>query len=133
MTERPRCGRITAGPFSIGFYNVNKAMNLPGHYHFAEVTLTYRTTGTLGFPSFADTHGVIAEALQKATEDPFRQHTNEKVAEDLFLVVESIRHPILDRWGGDYMLESLVLAVRGVHDKIGHADGFTRYEVRRDT
>jgi len=120
---------ITVGPMSIFFTNVNKAMNIPGHSHFAEVIICFATTSDIGFPSFEQTHDVIHQVLTEQTKQVFRGYTNEDVAHYLFDVVDQIKHPDIDKWGGSYHLGWIELAVRGVPDKIGHADGFTRYRV----
>src|SRR4051812_2815054 len=78
--------KITVGPFGIFFTNINREMNLPGHSHFAEVTLSYRTLGTTGFPAFEETYATIQRMLKDLTEKPFRNHTNEAIARELFAV-----------------------------------------------
>ena len=124
--------KITIGPFGIFFTNINREMNLPGHSHYAEVTLSYRTLGMTGFPAFEETYATIQRMLKDYTEKPFRNHTNEAIAREFFAIFagedfngESWK----DRFGGEYCLTELSLSVRGVHDKIGHADGFTTYTV----
>ena len=122
---------VTVGPFSAFFTNVNKEMGLAGHSHFAQVTLEYANDGARGFPAFADTYAAIHEYLQTLTASPFRDCTNEEVARRLFNQFFTFRDPRFDRWGGAYHLIRLTLAVRGVPDRIGHADGFTSYTVRQ--
>lgn len=123
---------VTIGPFSCFFTNVNKEMNLPGHSHFATVTLEYKTLGIHGFPAFEATYKAVQDMLRGLTMHPFRDATNEVVAERMFSSFKGFRHPEIDKWGGDYTLYRLTLSVRGVPDKIGHADGFTDYTVRED-
>ena len=122
---------ITAGPFAIFFTNVNTAMGIPGHSHFAEVTLEFRSLGAIGFPAFEHTYEVIQAYLVAATVNPFRGATNEDVADQLWNVIQKVDWSALDHFGGKFELCRLELAVRGVPDKIGHADGFTRYTVKQ--
>jgi hypothetical protein len=127
---------ITVGPLAIFFTNVNKAMGIPGHSHYAEVTITWQTTGAIGFPVFEETVAEVKRLLQQVTDHPFRNSSNEDVAERLWEALDAFtRHrdanPVLAKWGGDYRLLSFELAVRGVPDKIGHSDGFARYRIAR--
>jgi hypothetical protein len=128
MLSQHRCS-IQIGPFSIFFTNVNKRMGIPGHSHFAQVTICYDTLSDVGFPSFQQTHDVIQDALKQATAKTFRDCTNENVVDILFNVICNIKHPDIDKWGGVYRVAWVELAVRGVPDKIGHSDGFTKYKV----
>lgn len=124
--------KITIGPFGIFFTNINREMNLPGHSHYAEVSLVYRTIGTTGFPAFAETYTTIQQKLKDLTTKPFRDHTNEAIARELFSVFaeEDFKGESWEeKYGGDYHLTELSLNVRGVLDRIGHADGFTTYTV----
>jgi hypothetical protein len=138
---------ITVEPLSCYFSNENKAMGLRPHMHYAEVTLTFATDGVLGFPVFADTVAGLAAVLRAMTEAPFRDSTNENVADLLFTNFKALidgqaaapspdmvpawelARAALAQWGGDYSLAGLELAVRGVPDDIGHSDGFARYRV----
>ena len=122
---------ITIGPLGIFFTNVNTAMKLAGHSHYAEVTLEYQTTGDRGFPAFANTYGAVQGRLIELTSRPFRDATNEDVADSLFASLADWTSPAIVDWGGGFRLVELRLAVRGVLDKIGHADGFTTYRVSR--
>jgi hypothetical protein len=122
---------ITFGPLAAFFSNKNTEMNLKGHSHYAEVTLTYKTLGSLGFPVFHDTVEVIHERLRWLTERPFTDSTNEDVARAIFNTFYDFSHPTLHEWGGDYQLVAIELAVRGVRDKIGHSDGFARYRIEK--
>jgi len=125
-------GSVTVGPFSVFFTNVNKTMQLPGHSHFATVTLTYQTAnGDHGFPAFADTYHAVQQHLMALCALPFRNATNEDVADRLWAAFDGWSDPVVDKWGGAFRLARLELAVRGVPDKIGHADGFTTYTVER--
>jgi len=124
--------KITVGPFGIFFTNINREMNLPGHSHYAEVTLSYRTLGTTGFPAFEETYDTIKRMLGDLTAKPFRDHTNEAIARELFAVFQAedfIGESWKVKYRGEYHLAELSLSVRGVLDKIGHADGFTTYTV----
>lgn len=124
--------KITIGPFGIFFTNINKEMNLPGHSHYAEVVLVYRTIGSTGFPAFAETYATIQKILKELTLLPFRNQTNESVARSLFsaFVKEDFHsEQWKEKYGGKFTLTELSLRVRGVLDKIGHADGFTTYTV----
>jgi hypothetical protein len=137
---------ITIEPISVYFANENKAMGLRPHQHFAEVTLTFATHEALGFPVFGETVGALAGVLRASTERPFRDSTNEDVADALFETINALledeapptpeiiptwatARAALARWGGEYSLQALELAVRGVPDDIGHSDGFARYTV----
>lgn len=121
---------ITVGPFAAFFTNVNTAMKLAGHSHFATVELEFETLGDTGFPAFADTYAAVQQHIGQHTEKPFRDCTNEGVADRLFEAFRKWTHPSLERWGGSFELCRLTLGVRGVPDRIGHADGFTYYTVR---
>lgn len=125
---------VTVGPFSIFFTNVNTAMALKGHAHFATVTMRYRNGGdeTKGFPAFEGTYAAIQRRLKELTERPFRDATNEAVAAQLYDAMQDFTDPEIERWGCTFHLVRLELAVRGVPDKIGHADGFTTYTVEED-
>lgn len=125
---------ITIGPFSVFFTNVNTAMQIAGHSHFATLELTYETLGAQGFPAFAETYAVIQEAIKTATLRPFRDCKNEDVADAFFSLFENpdlYQGEPWAKWGGGYKLDSIRLGVRGVPDRIGHADGFTYYGVQR--
>jgi hypothetical protein len=123
----------TIGPFSVFFTNINRQMTLAGHSHFATVRFTYRAAPgekALGFPSFEDTHGEVQRELRDFFKDPFRDHTNEDIARDLFEHFSNWTAPAIEKRGGNFALVCVELAVRGVPDRIGHADGFTVYNVR---
>jgi hypothetical protein len=127
---------VEIGPFGIFFSNKNEEMGLRGHSHSAEVTMVFRTerSSTTGFPAFASTYEVVQDVLKRGTAKPFRNATNEEVTRRLFrwctqLETHPEQHPELKQWGGRYRLYSLELAVLGVLDDIGHADGVTRYRV----
>jgi hypothetical protein len=123
-------GSVTIGPFAIFFTNVNRTMKLPGHSHYAEVRLTYATeAGAHGFPAFATTYAAVQERLKAHTERPFHDCTNEDVAAQLWCAFADWTDESIAAWGGRFSLARLELAVRGVPDKIGHADGFTTYTV----
>ena len=112
------------------FTNINRAMRLPGHSHFATVTLHYLTNGEgHGFPAFALTYAAIQRHLMALTERPFHDKTNEDVANLLWHAFLDWSDSDVERWGGSFRLAKLELAVRGVPDRIGHADGFTVYAV----
>lgn len=121
---------MTIGPFSIFFTNINREMRLPGHSHFAHVTFTFRTLGDRGFPAFAATYDAVQRRLIGLTARPFHDHTNEAIARALWSAFEHWSDPAIETWGGAFELASVELAVRGVPDAIGHADGFTTYAVR---
>lgn len=107
-------------------------MRLPGHSHFATVTLTYETApGHHGFPAFAATYAAVQERLMALTAQPFRDCTNEDVAAALWEAFLDWSDPRIAEWGGAFAIQALRLAVRGVPDRIGHADGFTEYAVDR--
>jgi hypothetical protein len=109
-------------------------MKIAGHSHFATLELTFDTLGRHGFPAFAETYCAIQDVIKLQTAKPLRDHKNEDVADMFFNVfhdpalylVEPFAH-----WGGAYELSSIRLGVRGVPDKIGHADGFTYYQVTK--
>lgn len=133
-TERHLLKTIRTGPFRIFFTNINKEMALGGHSHYAEVSLTWRTMDTRGFPAFAETYVVLQDRLKALTDKPFRGFTNENVADYLYAGFRDMgphSDPILEKWGGSWELVKLELAVMGVPDKIGHADGLTIYTVER--
>ena len=123
---------ITLGPFGLFFTNVNHAMHLPGHSHYAELTLVYRNLGPVGFPAFASTYAPLQEHLKGLTKAPFRDATNEDVARRLFASLDGWTDPAIEEWHGQFRLDELRLAVRGVLDAIGHADGYTTYTVARE-
>jgi thymidylate synthase ThyX len=123
----------TIGPFSVFFTNLNRQMALAGHSHFAEVRFTYRAQGdikALAFPSFEDTHAEVQQALRNFFDRPFHDHTNEDIARALFEHFTDWTSPAIEKRGGTVHLVAVELAVRGVPDRIGHADGFTVYNVR---
>jgi hypothetical protein len=125
---------ITVGPFAAFFTNINREMKIPGHSHFCEVTITYETMGPVGFPAFAGTYTDIQESLIVLFDRPLHDYTNERVAELLWDYFSGYQSKIAEsRWqariGEHYKLRGIELAVRGVPDKIGHADGFTRYRI----
>jgi hypothetical protein len=124
---------ISVGPLPIYFTNVNTTHALPGHTHYAEVFLTFQTLDPPGFPAFQDTYHDLQTRLIELTAKPFRDCTNEHVADTLWHAFQHWTSPTVQAWqarsGGSYRLQALELAVRGVPDRIGHADGFTRYRV----
>jgi hypothetical protein len=127
---------ITVGPLSIFFTNVNKAMGIPGHSHFAEVKIVFQTLGPIGFPVFEETVDLIKALLKRETAGVFRDSTNEDVESRLWAALDTFveerdNEPILKKWGGEYMLLAIEVAIRGVPDKIGHSDGFARYTIQR--
>lgn len=126
--------QITIGPFSMFFTNVNTEMKIAGHSHFATLELTFDTLGSHGFPAFAETYAVIQAAIQGFTAKPLRDHKNEDVADALFELFADPANYLVEpfaKWGGAYELASIRLGVRGVPDRIGHADGFTYYQVTK--
>mgnify|MGYP001561035587 CR=1 FL=1 len=131
ITNHEAMGRqtVTIGPFSWFFTNRNTDMGLPGHSHFATVTLEYTNVGDRGFPAFEDTYATVQRYLLQLGEHPFRDATNEEVARQLFVAFLGWTAPAIARWGGTFTLSAVALAVRGVPDRIGHADGFTVYTV----
>jgi hypothetical protein len=125
---------VRAGPFSVFFTNVNSAMKLRGHSHFATVDLYfqgYEGEQALGFPSFAETHQEIQKALMQFFTPILRDYTNEKIARELFAYMDAFKSGVIDKWGIWYALKRLDLNVRGVPDAVGHADSFTTYTVER--
>jgi hypothetical protein len=125
---------VTIGPFSVFFTNINRTMHLPGHSHFGTVTLHYLTApGHHGFPAFADTYAAVQRALMAATDLPFHDMTNEDIAERLYTTFLGWTDDAVAKWGGVFRLTRLELAVRGVPDRIGHADGFTVYTIEGDS
>ena len=95
---------IAIGPLSIFFTNVNKAMGIPGHSHFAEVKIVFQTTGPIGFPVFAETVAEIQKILYDKTQAVFRDSTNEDVESRLWEALEQFvenrdQNPILAKWG----------------------------------
>ena len=88
--------------------------------------------GSTGFPAFEDSYATIRRLLQELTARPFRDHTNEAIARQLLIALRAEDfhgEPWKEKYGGAYELAGLALSVRGVPDKIGHADGFTTYSV----
>jgi len=125
----------TIGPFSVFFTNLNRQMGLAGHSHFATVRFTYRASPVymgkdLGFPSFEDTHAEVQEELKKIFAEALKDHTNQDIARMLFRHFVECTAPAIRKRGGEYALVGVELAVRGVPDRIGHADSFTVYNVR---
>ena len=95
---------IAIGPLSIFFTNVNKAMGIPGHSHFAEVKIVFQTTGPIGFPVFADTVAEIQKLLYEKTQAVFRDSTNEDVESRLWEALDNFiqnrdQNPVLAKWG----------------------------------
>jgi hypothetical protein len=125
---------ITVGPFPIFFCNTNTTMKLKGHCHAAAVTVTFRTSGATGYPSFLATNAAIRQHLKETTgvEHPFRDSTNEDVVRNLFNGLAEFRPAEWEEWDGAYELEGVDLDVVGVDDQIGHDPGVTRYTVRRN-
>ena len=120
---------VTIGPFAAFFTNVNTEMKLAGHSHFAQVTLHFQHQGR-GFPAFENTYRAVQDHIKDTTSAPFRNMTNEQVALGLYLAFREWTAPEIEAWAGDALnLVRLDLDVRGVPDKIGHADAFTRYTV----
>lgn len=130
MPKRTCKESITAGPFSIQFCNTNRKMELAGHYHFARVYFEFETTGDVGFPSFEHTHAEIRDRLLERTEKPFRDSTNEDVLRQLFEFFEQLDLEEVKKYDAQFRLAAMELHVRGVPDRIGHADAFTVYKIR---
>ncbi len=129
---------VTVGPFGLFFTNVNQEMKLPGHSHSGTLTLEFLNIrpmqgepGSRGFPAFAETYEAITRRLIELTAKPFRDSTNEEVARRLFDGFYRWTAPEIDKWGGRWILLGIELGVQGVRDRIGHADGVTRYRVYR--
>lgn len=130
---------ITIGPFGVQFINVNKPMGLPGHQHYAEISVELDTTGDIGYPSFEETNDCVYDFLVGATERAFRDATNEDVEERIFEgLCAWLRSdnpdlpPVLKKWGGHYRVRAMSVGVMGVRDKIGHAPGMTYYRLERE-
>lgn len=126
---------ITVGPLWLFFSNKNADMGLRGHSHSARCSVTFRTIGDIGFPAFEDTVRALQDALRVPIEQPVAG-TNEKVAR--LLMDAAIRFsydlpPCFDRFIGTahFRVVALQLDVLGVHDAIGHAEGFTTYRIDR--
>ena len=129
MSERGLRRTIMIGPFSAYFTNINKAMHLPGHTYFATITLHYETLGATGFPAFASTYAAVQRLIERVTAHPFRDMTNEDVADRLWKAFVTWTDPEIEKFGGAFALRRLEFGVRGAPDRIGHADGFTVYAV----
>lgn len=123
---------VTVGPLSVFFGNANAAMQLRGHYHYAQVLLVYgHREGDHGWPSFLATNNALREHLQAMTGrgNIFRDATNEDVAERLFRAAQRFCPTVARDYGGRYWLQALHLDVYGTQDDIGHDNGVTRYTV----
>tara|TARA_R110002020_G_scaffold381562_1_gene592465 strand:- start:21 stop:437 length:417 start_codon:yes stop_codon:yes gene_type:complete len=126
---------VEVGPVGFFFTNVNRQMNLAGHSHTAWLTLIYAhdSEKTNGFPVFDSTVRAVEDKLNELTAKPFRDCTNEKLAAILFGEFLDWEIPQdADRWGGEYSLEKIRMAVQGVRDKIGHAHSLTVYNVEKN-
>lgn len=125
---------ITLSPIWGFFCNTNSTMKLKGHCHTCTVELEYRTLGDVGFPSFKATVDAVQERVRQLLEEqgPFKDATNEDVAEHLWNGFDGWTCPELEQWDGDYQLQRMTLGVLGVHDRIGHAPGVTYYTVQRE-
>lgn len=122
---------VVLGPFPVYFGNVNKAMNLRGHYHTATIWLEYgHLPGEHGYPSFLETNNALRTRLRDLTHGIFRDATNEDVAERLHTALADWTAECWKVWGGRYWLDALHLDVEGVPDDIGHDGATTRYTVR---
>jgi hypothetical protein len=121
---------VTVGPLPCQFANQNLAMNLPTHWHQAHVFLEYAVDKEHGYPSFERTNDALRAELQRVTNAPFRNATNEVVAARLFAHFGAFTDESWEKYGGDYHLSGLILDVYGVHDQIGHDEGATRYTIR---
>lgn len=130
MPKRIYKESIKAGPFSIQFCNTNVKMELAGHCHFAQVFFEFDSFGNVGFPSFEHTHAEIRSHLLEQTAKPFRDATNEDVLRKLFEFFRSVTLLEPEQYRSKYQLSAMELHVRGVPDKIGHADTFTVYKIR---
>jgi hypothetical protein len=122
---------VTIGPLWLFFTNVNDEMALPGHSHAAELVLTYRNLGPVGFPAFDATVRAVQERLVELTRLAFRNATNEEVLRRLFAGFDGWSHPSIDTWHSHFELIKAQLGVQGVLDHIGHADGVTWYTIKR--
>ena len=123
---------ITIGPLGLFFTNVNDQMGLPGHSHHAQLLLTFRSTGSLGFPAFDSTVRALQDRLKELTAIAFRWATNEEVLRRLFAGFDGWTHPAIARWSGArFELVKAQLGVQGVLDEIGHSDGITWYTIKR--
>jgi hypothetical protein len=116
---------ISIGPLRLLFENVNTEMGIRQHTHQAQVTVTYLTVGRHGFPSFESTNRALLAHLHKLTLAPFKDATNEDVADQLFQHLDGYTDPEWVQWGGDYSLLAVTLGVEGVFDDIGHDAGMT--------
>lgn len=124
---------ITIGPLAIHFTNRNRAMNIKAHSHYAEVMITFTTDAAEGFPVFERTVAPIQAVLRGLTAQVFPDHTNERVAQEVWDAVNWLTVHRPDTWrefpDSAYRLHAIELAVRGVPDDIGHHDSFTRYRI----
>ena len=122
---------VTVGPLPIFFTNVNRPMGLRAHSHTGAVTVVYDTVGRHGYPSFEETNAAMLRRIHELTRLPFKDATNEDVADRLWAHLDGYIAPEWERWGGEYSLRALHLDVIGVPDKLGHDNGTTRYTVAR--
>jgi hypothetical protein len=133
---------VTTGPYGIQFTNKNRDMGLPGHSHFAEVTLEFLSlppdpTKTLlrnppkqGFPVFQCTAEPIQRRLAAVVAKPIIG-TNEEVARQIFAAFDGWTCPEAENFGGEWRLNAVILSVQGVLDAIGHSYSRGVYTVRR--
>jgi hypothetical protein len=127
----PLIRTVDVGPFAIYFTNVNRAMGLRAHSHTGAVTVVYDTVGRHGYPSFAVTNGALEARIHELTRRPFKDATNEDIADRLWAHLDGYVAPEWEPWGGKYALRAVHLDVIGVHDDIGHDNSTTRYTVAR--
>jgi hypothetical protein len=120
---------VTVGPIGIYFTNVNRPMGLRAHSHTGAVTVVYDTVGRHGYPSFQETNAALERRIHELTRRPFKDATNEDVADRLWAHLDGYVAPEWQQWGGTYRLRAVHLDVVGVHDDIGHDNGTTRYTV----
>jgi len=124
---------VEIGPIGFFFSNQNLAMGLKSHSHHAYVYVVFETMlGGHGYPSFEETNDALRERIAALSgRGLFTNATNEDVCRRLFAWIDDYGPEVWRKWGGDYRLQTVILDVESVVDKIGHDNGSTRYTVSR--
>jgi hypothetical protein len=117
------------GPFPVMFSNENTAMGVPLHSHYAEVALTYSIDGAAGFPVFDATIDEVKQELERFASEPFMGKRNEDVIMALYEHFKGWTCLEVTKWGGSFHLVAVEFNVKGIKDRLGHAEGFATYRI----
>lgn len=119
---------ITLNNIPLFFCNVNKEMGLTGHCHHADLSITFETLTSVGYPSFKKTNDFVRKHVQSLPLKGFKG-TNEDVAAAIFGHLVLMDLDIFDEYVGKFRVYKIKLNVYSHEDENNHDNGYTTYKV----